>query len=114
MSKYIENFKSVKDIIDAYFAPKDALRGAKILLAWYGYGDFCGSSLVVFEKDGKLFEVNGSHCSCNGLEDQWEPEETNWESLSMRKIYGGYEGSSEASELLKKLVSKNLKKKDNK
>lgn len=24
---------------------------------------------------GKLYEVHGSHCSCYGLEDQWEPQE---------------------------------------
>jgi len=31
---------------------------------------------VLFKRGGKLYDVNGSHCSCFGLEDQWLPEET--------------------------------------
>ena len=108
MSKYIENFKSLEDVISSYTAPDDALKGATVYLAWYGYGDYCGSSLVIFKKDGKLYEVNGSHCSCNGLEGQWEPEETTWKALSMRDISGEYEGSAEANEELKKLVKRHL------
>jgi hypothetical protein len=40
--------------------------------------------LYFFEKNGILYEVSGSHCSCYGLEDQWEPEETSIESLEHR------------------------------
>ena len=75
---FIQEFKSVDDIITQYDAPKDALKSAKIYLAWYGCGDYCGSSLVLFKKGRKLYEVNGNHCSCMGLEGQWEPEETSW------------------------------------
>ena len=58
------------------------LDGAEILLASYTYEDYSGSAYVLFRKDGKLWEVYGSHCSCYGLEeDQWEPEETNLENL---------------------------------
>jgi hypothetical protein len=28
--------------------------------------------------------VNGSHCSCHGLEGQWEPEETSMKALEHR------------------------------
>jgi hypothetical protein len=51
------------------------LEGATVLAAAYTYGHYSGSAYVLFEKDGKLFSVNGDHCSCNGLEDQWTPEE---------------------------------------
>jgi len=34
-----------------------------------------GSATVIFYRKGKWFEVNGGHCSCYGLEDQWEPKE---------------------------------------
>jgi hypothetical protein len=50
---FIQEFKTIEDIITQYDAPKNALDGAKIYLAWYGYGDYCGSSLVVFEKNRK-------------------------------------------------------------
>ncbi|MCF7618521.1 hypothetical protein [Bacillus sonorensis] len=44
-----------------------------ILFASYG-SDLCeDKAWVLFEDKGKLFEVNGSHCSCYGLEYQWEP-----------------------------------------
>lgn len=52
-----------------------ALEGATVLAAAYTYEGYSGSAYVLFEKDGKLFSVNGGHCSCYGLEDQWKPEE---------------------------------------
>lgn len=105
---YLTNFEKTEDIITEYQAPKDALDGAKIHLAWYGYGSYCGDSLVIFEKDGKLYEVNGSHCSCHGLEGQWQPEETSWAALNMRDISSSSNGSSEAQEVLTKLVKEHL------
>jgi hypothetical protein len=108
MSEFLTNFSSVEDIIEQFDAPKNALTDAKIYLAWYGYGDYCGYSLVVFEKDGKLWEVNGSHCSCSGLEGQWEPEETSWDALNMREFSDNYDGASEAQEKLQALVAEHL------
>jgi hypothetical protein len=84
---YIDLFKSNEDIIEQYAAPADALDNATVYLAWYQYEQYSGSSLVVYEKGGKLYEVNGGHCSCNGLEGQWEPEETSWEALGMRNLH---------------------------
>lgn len=108
-SEFLENFTSREDIIEQYEAPKDALDGTYIYLAWYGYGSYCGSSFVLFEKDGKLYEVNGSHCSCYGLEGQWGPEETSWEALKEREFYDEYDGSDEANERLQALVKNNLR-----
>lgn len=101
---FLENFKSSADVIEEYRMQPDALDNAVIYLAWYGYGDYCGSSFVLFEKDGKLYEVNGSHCSCYGLEGQWEPEETSWEALGMRDLTGSDGGAQEAHDALQKLV----------
>lgn len=105
MSQYITNFKNNDSIIEDYDAPKDALDGATVHLAWYGYGDYCGSSLVIYERNGNLYEVNGSHCSCYGLEGQWEPEETSWDALSKRDLSEYYDGSDEANQVLKELVA---------
>jgi hypothetical protein len=60
------------------------ISGAKVHYHDYAPGSYCGSAITVWEKDGKLFEANGSHCSCFGLEDQWSPEETTWLALSTR------------------------------
>lgn len=108
MAYYIEEFKSTEDIISQYATPADALKDAEVLLAWYGYGSYYGSSLVVFKQDGKLFEVNGSHCSCYGLEGQWKPEETSWKVLAIRNLSDECGGSDEADKALAVLVRQNL------
>lgn len=88
-------------------------QGLEILLASYGTEDFGGDAFVLFRRDGKLYEVNGGHCSCYGLgsqgysgdtETQWEPEETTIEALQKRMDDGclgsdGYNGNKFADEL---------------
>lgn len=60
------------------------LAGVNIILATYTYEDYSGDAFVLFERGGKLYEVNGSHCSCYGLEGQWEPEEVTAAALLHR------------------------------
>ena len=55
-----------------------------ILVAYYSYENYSGNAFVLYELDNKLFEVNGSHCSCNQLEGQWSPEETTIEAVQHR------------------------------
>lgn len=72
--------------------------GIEILLASYTYIWYEGTAFVLYrdKKDGKLYEVNGGHCSCYGLEEQWAPEETNVEVLRHRiekgRLGQGYDG----------------------
>ena len=66
---------------------KEALKkyaDKKILFASYGYANYLGDAWVLFEQDGKLYEVHGSHCSCYGLEGQFQPEETELKALEFR------------------------------
>lgn len=75
-----------------------------ILFASYGSDNYCGDAFVLFEKEGKLYEVNAGHCSCYGLEEQFSPEETTLESLRQRLIDGkmgkdDYVGNEFADEL---------------
>lgn len=101
------------------------LDGVEILLASYTYEDYEGEAFVLFRKDDKLYEVNGSHCSCYGLEaqdysggnvtTQWEPEETSVESLLKRlnegklgvDFYDRNTFATELCEVLKELMEKN-------
>lgn len=85
MTVFFGDFHSVEDIIEQFHISPDALKGATILFASYLYEYYDGSAFVLFEWDGKLYEVNGSHCSCYGLEGQWEPEETSVAAVRMRK-----------------------------
>ena len=62
------------------------LESATILVNEYDYVNYEGYAFVLFEKNGTLYECNGSHCSCYGLGGQWYPEETSWDALRMRKF----------------------------
>lgn len=81
---YMHEFPNDAAIIDHFHADKDALQGYRVLLAFYEYDNYEGLAFVLFERNGKLYEVNGAICSCFDLEDQWEPEETTVASLEHR------------------------------
>lgn len=46
-----------------------------VILADYSYEGWEGDAWFVYIKDGIVYEGHGSHCSCYGLEGQFEPEE---------------------------------------
>lgn len=85
---YLQNFSSEDDIYNSFELTKRLEDNINILLAWYGYGSYDGSAFVLFEQNGKLYEVNASHCSCYGLEGQWSPEETSIDALRYRMREG--------------------------
>lgn len=66
----------------------DILDGVTILVASYTYEDYSGDAYVLFTKDDKLYEVHGGHCSCMGLEDQWDPEEADIDAIRHRVAKG--------------------------
>lgn len=75
----------------------EALAGASVIVASYTYEDYSGGAYVLFERDGKLFEVHGSHCSCYGLSEssysgdtstQWDPEEADRDAIIHRLVNG--------------------------
>jgi hypothetical protein len=76
-------FENEKDVTQGFSISPDALEGCTVLFAAYD-GDYDGQALVVFRRNDQLFEVNGGHCSCYGLEDQWDPELTSVEALRHR------------------------------
>jgi hypothetical protein len=80
-TKYLDEFTSREDIEKQFETtlPQDA----NILIAYYSCANYEGQAYVLYEQGGKLFEVTGGHCSCNGLEGQWEPEETSISALRM-------------------------------
>ena len=46
----------------------------EVLVAYYSYENYSGTSWVVYRIGDQYYENYGSHCSCYGLEDQWSPE----------------------------------------
>lgn len=110
--RYFGNWHSFDDMVRDFEGTynEEKLAAAKLAERWqrlevlfaaYTYEDYEGDAFVLFRKDGKLYEVNGSHCSCYGLSergysgetpDQWEPEETTQDALKHRLDEGGTYG----------------------
>jgi hypothetical protein len=111
--KYFELFTDYEQMMEEWGGGKKAPIPTEdeVLFAWYAYEDYSGDAFVLFQHDGKLYEVNGGHCSCYGLSEasysgeqssQWGPEETTWEALAMRKFSGM---TNPAHEAIQKLIA---------
>lgn len=98
---FLGEWDSLEDVCQSFWPYRTMVKGAlaftypevvgvEFLLAFYGVtgGQYDFSAFVLFKRDGKLWEVNGSHCSCYGLENQWEPEETSVAALRHRVEHG--------------------------
>lgn len=97
---YINDWSSKEDVVrdfEGYFFDEEKLEktlkdyeDVNILLASYGQANYSGEAWVLFEQNGKLYEVNGGHCSCYGLEGQWSEEEVLLEELEHRLLNGTF------------------------
>lgn len=85
---FLHDWSDLEGMCSNFEISPDLLAGSTVLLASYTYEEYSGSAFVLFQTGKQLFEVNGSHCSCYGLEDQWSPEETNVEVLLHRATEG--------------------------
>jgi hypothetical protein len=86
--------------------PEQVVVDEEVLFASYEDEHWEGIAFVLFERDGKLYEVNASHCSCHGLEGQWEPEETSWVALAQRNAaWGGFAGQDTLTTLIQAHVN---------
>jgi len=87
--EFVENWSCEDDVfsdfcIDEHISGPNPMKGVKILFACYKTGGYSGQGFVLFKKGRKYYEVNGSHCSCYGLEGQWSPEEVVMKELITR------------------------------
>jgi hypothetical protein len=98
MSKYYGLWERKNDI---GYEEVRVLAEEEIVYAGYTDEDYSGSAIVVFLKDGKLYENHDSHCSCYGL-DAWSPELTRKEAVLMRAE--GWPGLAERLGLLEEAV----------
>lgn len=102
--KYFGIFGDRQQIIGEFFksysweepmnVPEDFPTDDEIVFAAYLYEDYSGTAIVVFKRGDQYYVVHGGHCSCYGLEGQWDPEETSYEALCMYKLssmFGEYE-----------------------
>ena len=70
-----------KDRTDVEEAFDITLSDEVILAAGYEYASYEGDCSVLFFQNGKFYIVQSYHCSCNGFEGSWRPEETSLEYL---------------------------------
>ena len=66
----------------------EILADMKWLFGSYSYAIYSGDAFVIFKKEDTIFEVNGGHCSCYGLEGQRKPEETTLPAILDRLDHG--------------------------
>lgn len=74
MSIFKGDWKDVKDLMEDFEILEEDLEGYKILLAIYTYESYDGTAVVLLDKGGELYYNTAGHCSCYGLEGQFEPE----------------------------------------
>jgi hypothetical protein len=74
-----------------------------IFIAAYYQGSYEGSAYVLAGKDGILYEVEASHCSCYGLEESWKPTVVTVEYLKNRLEKGRFDGD-EITNLVRQFV----------
>lgn len=81
---FVGDVSSWEDVAERFGEDVAKLSALECVLASYEIDGYEGSAYVLFRDGGKLYEVVASHCSCNELEGQWEPEETSFEALALR------------------------------
>lgn len=87
-------------LIAQYTASAEWLEDAQILIAYESVGSYgCdSSSFFLLKKRGEFYEIHGSHCSCYGFEDQFDPEKTQLPYLKSHHFSfstGGYDDDDE-------------------
>ncbi len=89
--KYFGGFSDCAGVMEAFHVPtSEHVTDEQIIFASYGVGDWDGDAYVLFQRDGELFSVQASHCSCYGLEDSWSPERTTLEFEEQRNEVDGW------------------------
>ena len=68
---YVQDFDNLEDVYTEFGI--NEINGLPLYME-YSQGSYEGSSNCWFDKDGQLMYNYASHCSCYGLEGQWDPE----------------------------------------
>jgi hypothetical protein len=90
VDRYLNDWSCVDDVQRDFQIDEFAVLDEEVLVASYEQANYEGHAYVLFTRYGRLFEVHGSHCSCYGLEGQWEPEETSAVEILHRLDEGTY------------------------
>lgn len=82
---FLDLFADGKSAIASEFnIPLEELNNKHFVYAYYSYECYSGDAYLLFIEKDKLYEVDAGHCSCYGLEGQFNPEEVPIEVLYYR------------------------------
>ena len=86
MQVFFDQFDKVEDVLSEFSITKEDLKGCDVVFAYYTCESYSGDALVILRDphSGVFYEVNGGHCSCYGLEGQWDMEETTLDVMLQR------------------------------
>jgi hypothetical protein len=89
----LDGFNDAINVIDSFGANIDSF-DITLLHAVYDCPPYEGYATVFYYdyRDEKYYENHGSHCSCHGLENQWDPTEINFKELENRIWNGSFTG----------------------
>lgn len=76
----------------------------EVLLAVYDCELYEGYANVIYRQADRYYWVHGSHCSCYGLEEQWDPEEYSADLLIEALRRGDHFYYHEAADALRDAV----------
>lgn len=99
---YLGNFEDWNDVQREFNTNEPEPK--EVIYANYDMGGYDGSAFVVYRNGRKYYLVQGGHCSCYGLEDQWNPEEYSKKILVAALERMNY--PEDAKEVLKRLKNK--------
>ena len=74
MEVYFGEFSCWQDVLAQFELGEDP-RPDEVIHAVYDTPSYEGLASVIYRIGDRYYWAHGSHCSCYGLEGQWEPEE---------------------------------------
>lgn len=77
---YYGEFNCWEDV-SSQFSINETDQDKVVLFAAYDVPNYEGYAMVIYIQNGKFYIVEGSHCSCYGLENEWTPDEMPLEAL---------------------------------
>lgn len=110
---YFEGFRSWDDVMEQFQVPEqDRPVPDQVLFASYDCPEYEGYAEVIYRIGERYFWASGSHCSCYGLEDQWDPEEYNREQLALVVLRQGQFYHSENPDDVRMMILERLRNND--
>ncbi len=93
----LTGFHDAEDVFSNFAVPQGIRELVDIICANYDNYDYDGSATVFYYRrdTDKYYETYGSHCSCYGLEDQWDMEEIVFKELENRLATNNFFGLRE-------------------